>query len=80
MLILYWNGNVFNERFVFYPRTGVLHAFLLPRRQNLTTFASGEKWFLFRIRFKNYKSGLTYGRLTGLITSPDLDIDVRVKS
>ena len=52
MLNLHWNGNVFNQR------TGVLHACLLPKRQNITTLALGEKDILFRIRLKDYNSGL----------------------
>ena len=38
-----WNGDVFNQRFVISPKTGILHACLSPKRQNLTTLASGEK-------------------------------------
>ena len=38
-------------------RTGVSHACLSPKRQNLATLESGEKWF--RIHFKkDYDSGL----------------------
>ena len=45
MLSLHRNGGVFNQRFVIFPRTGVLHACLSPKRQNLTILASGEKCY-----------------------------------
>ena len=45
-------------RLVISPRSGVLHACLSPKWQNLTTLASGEKGVLFRIRLKDYNSGL----------------------
>ena len=48
----------FNQRFVISSRAGVLHACLSPKRQNLIAIASGEKRFLFRIRLKDYHSGL----------------------
>ena len=50
---------LFNQGFVISPRTGVLHACLsVTKLQNLTTLASGENLFLFRIHLKDYKSGL----------------------
>ena len=58
MLNLYLKGGVFNQRFVISPRTGVVYACLSLKRQNLTTLASIEKLFLFRIRLNNYNSGL----------------------
>ena len=61
MLNLHWNGDVFNQGFVISPRTGVLHACLSPKRQTLTTLASGEKWFLFPISLAI--PVLLYGRL-----------------
>ena len=54
---LHWNSDVFNQSFVISPRTGVLHACLSSKRRNLTTVASGEG-VLFRIRLKDYNSGL----------------------
>ena len=42
-----WHGDIlFNKRFVISPRSGVLHACLSPKQQNLTTLASGEKGFV----------------------------------
>ena len=58
MLNLYWNDDVFNQGFVISPRTGILHAFMSPKRQNLTTRTSGEKLFLFHIHLKDYYSNL----------------------
>ena len=59
MLNIHWNDDLFNQRFVISPRTGVLDACLSSNRQNLINLASGEKiLFLFRIRLKDYKSGL----------------------
>ena len=75
MLNLHWNGDVFNQEFVISPRTGVLHACMSPKRQNLIILASGEKWFLFRIRLKGNNSGLIYGRQNKVeLHRPILDI------
>ena len=60
MLNLHCNGDVFNQRFVTSPRTELLHACLSPKQQNLTTLASGEKGFLFRIRLNDYNKRLNY--------------------
>ena len=43
MLNRHCHGDVVNQRFVISPRTGALLACLSPKRQNLTTLASGEK-------------------------------------
>ena len=58
MLNLHWNGDVFNQKFVISPRTGILYACPSPYRQNLTTLALGEKWFLFLICLEDYNSSL----------------------
>ena len=50
--------DVFNQRFVISQKSGVLHACLSQKRQNLTTLASGEKDFLFSNRLKDYNAGL----------------------
>ena len=39
----HYNGDVFNQRLVISPRTGIFHACLSLKRQILTTLASGEK-------------------------------------
>ena len=57
MLNLHWNGDVFNQGFVIFSRTGVLHACLSPKGQTLTTLAAGEKLFLFRVHLKDYNPG-----------------------
>ena len=50
----------FNKRAVISPRTGVLHACLSLKRQKLSTFASGEKWFFVLYSLKGLQFRFDY--------------------
>ena len=51
------DGDVSNQRFVIFPRTGDLHTCLSPKQQNQTTIAFGVI-YLFPSRLKDYIIGL----------------------
>ena len=74
ILNLHWNGDVFNQRFVISPWTGVLHACLSPKRQNPTTFASGEKRIFVTYSLKGLQFKSDYMRDEVDLNRPSLNI------